>query len=133
MQQVALWISRRAHLSQKIRDLRYKFMNDLQIFQHCGMSSSNFWSIGKGKFGLIMFACLHVSTTWYSQILGHAVPWVRGFVKCSLTVPQLNCSFPAAQTSKGKSQKVVNKTSYTRNGPTYRDEINSLQIQLSRT
>ena len=49
MQQVALWISRRAYLSQKIRDVRYKFMNDLQIFQHCGMSSYDFWSIKQGQ------------------------------------------------------------------------------------
>ena len=40
-------------------------------------------------------------------ILGGAVTWVRGFVKCFLRVPQLFCSFPAAQASKKNSQKMV--------------------------
>ena len=33
-----------------------------------------------------------------------------GLVKCFLQVPQLLCSFPAAQASKGNSQKIVYKT-----------------------
>ena len=37
-----------------------------------------------------------------SLLLGRAVTWVRCFVKCFLRVPQLFCSFPAAQGSKGK-------------------------------
>ena len=36
-----------------------------------------------------------------------------GFVKCFLRVPQLLCSFPAAQASKGNSQKIVYKTCET--------------------
>ena len=38
-----------------------------------------------------------------------------GFVECFLRVPHLYCSFPAAQASKGNSQKIVYKTPYPSN------------------
>ena len=43
------------------------------------------------------------------SVLGRAVTWRRGCVNCFLRFPQLNCSCPAAQARKGKSQKIVNK------------------------
>ena len=48
-------------------------------------------------------------------VLGQAVTWERCFIQCFLRVPQLYCRFPAAQTSKGNSQKIVYKTSYPGN------------------
>ena len=51
------------------------------------------------------------------DVLGRAETWVRGFVACFLRVPQLYCSFPAAQASKRNSQKMVYKTSYSISGP----------------
>ena len=53
------------------------------------------------------------------DILGGAVTWVRGFVKCFLRVPPLYCSLPAAQTRKRSSQKIFNKISYPRNGQSH--------------
>ena len=42
-----------------------------------------------------------------------AISSFPGFVKCFLRVPQLLCSFPAAQASKGRSQKIIYKTCET--------------------
>ena len=52
-------------------------------------------------------------------VLRRAATLVRGFVKRFPKVQQLYCSFPAAQATKGKSQKIVYKTSYPSNGPSY--------------
>ena len=46
-------------------------------------------------------------------LLGRAV---NCFVKCFLRVPHMFCNFPAAQASRGDSQKIVYKTSYPTNG-----------------
>ena len=40
----------------------------------------------------------------------------KRFCKMFLRAPQLDCSFPAAQASKGNYQKIVYKTSYASNG-----------------
>ena len=51
------------------------------------------------------------------EFLGWIVTWVGGFVKGFLRVPQLFCSFPAAQASKCKSLEIVYKPSYQSNDP----------------
>ena len=45
--------------------------------------------------------------------------WVKVFVRCFRRVPQLLCSFPAAQSGKRNSQKIIYKTSYPSSGPPY--------------
>ena len=45
-----------------------------------------------------------------------AASWIRGFARCFMRVPQLFCSFPTAQASKGKSRNIVYKTSYSSRG-----------------
>ena len=58
---------------------------------------------------------LNVSTSVQVRSVVHcpASGGFPGFVKYFLIVPQLLCSFPATQASKGNSQKIVNKTCET--------------------
>ena len=64
---------------------------------------------------VVIQRCCEISRL--QSLVGRAPICERGLVKCFLRVPQSYCSFPAAQASKGNSQKIVYKTSSPSNSP----------------
>ena len=95
-------ITRDGFISQNLAVVKLKFVAHLikQKFHSLG------WTYCKAKWNA---QYNQLDTKLHCPPSGH----FPGFVKCFLRVPQLLCSFPAAQASKGNSQKIVYKSCET--------------------